>query len=203
MKIKSIILLNIFALCIGIFSRGIYNTTYNKHTWKQLNITTNVIKYEDLISTDHICLPEPKEIKQLEKKTAEDYYWMDLIAFDDIDISEENQLGDMELVAQLVQAEAGNQDLTGKRLVADVVYNRVRNPIFPNTVEEVILQDRQFSVILNGAFDKAGWTIDEDSFKASEMEYTQRLDPGVLYFNNSKEVSGKDVFQYGDHWFGY
>lgn len=54
------------------------------------------------------------------------------------EILEEMKYGDMELVAQLVQAEAGNQDLTGKRLVADVVYNRVRDPRFPNTVEGVV-----------------------------------------------------------------
>lgn len=122
---------------------------------------------------------------------------------DPIEIAEEIKYGDMELVAQLVQAEAGNQDLKGKRLVADVVYNRVRSPKFPNTVEEVIFQSGQFSVTRNGAFEKAGWSIDEDSFKASEMEYDVQLDSGVLYFNNSKKVSGKNKFQYGGHWFGY
>lgn len=119
------------------------------------------------------------------------------------EIAEEMMYGDMELVAQLVQAEAGNQDLTGKRLVADVVYNRVRDPRFPNTVEEVVYQNHQFSVIKNGSFAKAGWEIDQDSFKASEMEYFDRLDSGVLYFNNSKNVRGKGVFKYGGHWFGY
>lgn len=123
----------------------------------------------------------------------------------DEEILEEMKYGDMELVAQLVQAEAGNQDLTGKRLVADVVYNRVRDPRFSNTIEEVIYQNHQFSVIKNGRFAKAGWEIDENSFRASEMEYYDgdRLDSGVLYFNNSKNVRGKDVFKYGGHWFGY
>lgn len=119
------------------------------------------------------------------------------------DIAEEMMYGDMELVAQLVQAEAGNQDLTGKRLVADVVYNQVRDPRFPNTIEGVVYQNDQFSVIKNGRFAKAGWEIDQDSFKASEMEYHNQMDSGVLYFNNSKNVRGKGVFQYGGHWFGY
>lgn len=38
---------------------------------------------------------------------------------------------EMAMLAQLVQAEAGNQDLTGKRLVADVVLNRVDSERFP------------------------------------------------------------------------
>lgn len=58
-------------------------------------------------------------------------------------------------------------------------------------------------MIKNGRFDKAGWEIDQDSFKASEMEYDHQMDSGVLYFNNSKNVRGKGVFKYGGHWFGY
>ena len=78
------------------------------------------------------------------------------------EIEEEIRFGEMELIAQLVMAEAGNQDLTGKRYVADVVLNRVDSDEFPNTVEEVIFQENQFSVIENGAFDEAGWTITEE-----------------------------------------
>lgn len=65
---------------------------------------------------------------------------------------------EMRMVAQLVQAEAGNQDLTGKRLVADVVLNRVDSERFPNTVEEVIFQKNpvQFGVTVDGAFDRVG-----------------------------------------------
>lgn len=123
------------------------------------------------------------------------------------DIEDELQLGDMELLAQLIQAEAGNQDLDGMRLVADVVLNRVDSPKFPDTVEEVIFQinPTQFSVTRNGAFEKAGWEISENAFLASEMEWEERerLDNEVLYFNNSEEVSGKNKFKYGGHWFAY
>ena len=65
---------------------------------------------------------------------------------------------EMALIAQLVQAEAGNQDLKGKRLVADVVLNRVDSEKFPNTIEEVIFQKEpvQFSVTVSGAFERAG-----------------------------------------------
>lgn len=108
----------------------------------------------------------------------------------------------MELVAQLVQAEAGNQDLLGKQLVADVVYNRVADPRFPNTVEEVVFQTGQFAVTQNGEFEKAGWTVDADSFKASETEYDKknRKDPDILYFNTVPE-NGAMAYQCGAHWF--
>lgn len=68
---------------------------------------------------------------------------------------------EMAMLAQLVQAEAGNQDLKGKRLVADVVLNRVDSDKFPNAIEEVIFQKNhvQFSVIVGGAFERAGGYI--------------------------------------------
>lgn len=120
------------------------------------------------------------------------------------DIAEEIKFGEMELVAQLVQAEAGNQDLMGKRLVVDVVLNRVDDPRFPNTVEEVIFQKDpvQFTVTANGTFDEAGWYIDEETYQAVLMEYENRTNDGILYFSTTP-CNGKNHFQHGDHWFGY
>ena len=96
------------------------------------------------------------------------------------EIEEEIRFGEMELIAQLVMAEAGNQDLTGKRYVADVILNRVDSDIFPDTVEEVIFQENQFSVIENGAFDEAGWTITEECYEAVKLEYEERLNYDIL-----------------------
>lgn len=117
-------------------------------------------------------------------------------------IEEEIKLGDMELIAQLVEAEAGNQDLYGKRLVVDVVLNRVESPDFPNTVEEVIFQKGQFSVVTNGAFEKAAYNMKESDYMAVAMEYELHSNKDVLYFNNSSKVSGTGTpFKVGGHWF--
>lgn len=113
---------------------------------------------------------------------------------------------DMRTLAQLVQAEAGNQDLTGKRLVADVVLNRVDSERFPNTVKEVIFQRNpvQFGVTVDGAFDRVVGDVPEECFKAVQMEWGQetRLDKNVMYFNGVHE-NGKNPFKHGDHWFSY
>lgn len=117
-------------------------------------------------------------------------------------IQEEIRLGELELLAQLVEAEAGNQSFEGKCLVADVILNRVESPDFPDTISEVIFQEGQFSVITNGAFEKAGWNMKEDDYAAvlCEMELHQNKD--VLYFNNCSRVSGSgDKFKVGGHWF--
>lgn len=66
--------------------------------------------------------------------------------------TEEIAMDSLELLAQLVEAEAGNQDAIGKRLVVDVVLNRVDSDAFPDTIEEVIFQPYQFSCVLDG-----GW----------------------------------------------
>ena len=122
------------------------------------------------------------------------------------DIAEEQRLGDMELIAQLIQAEAGNQSLDGKRLVADVIINRVNSPLFPNTVEEVIFQDcpLQFSVTKNGAWEKAAYNMEESDYKAVELEWDNPTNTKVLYFNNSKNVGGSGKpFKVGDHYFNH
>lgn len=111
-----------------------------------------------------------------------------------------------EMLAQLVQAEAGNQPLTGMRFVVDVVLNRVDDPRFPDTIEEVIFQGgpTQFSVTVNGMFESAADNISEEALLAVELEWEERLDYGILYFSSTKTpVNGKNAFKYFDHWFSY
>lgn len=117
------------------------------------------------------------------------------------DIQQEIIDGEKELLAQLIEAEAGNQDFYGKCLVADVVLNRVDDEYYPDTIEEVIFQKGQFGVVTDGAFEKAGYHISEDSFKAASMEYDKknRLNEDILYFNYKPHR--KNMWKYGDHYF--
>ncbi len=118
-------------------------------------------------------------------------------------IQEEIRLGDMELLAQLVEAEAGNQCLEGKVLVAEVVLNRVASDKFPNTVEEVIFQDRQFEVTRNGAFEKAAYNMQESDYEAVELAVSNHEHKDVLYFSAGSYVKGcKHLFKLGAHYFG-
>ena len=125
------------------------------------------------------------------------------LTYTEEEIEEEIRFGEMELIAQHVMAEAGNQDLTGKRYVADVVLNRVDSDDFPNTVEEVIFQENQFNVIENGAFDEAGWTITEECYEAVKLEYEERLNYDILYFSRGPSKYASNHFKHQDHWFGW
>lgn len=117
-------------------------------------------------------------------------------------IQEEIRLGEMEVLAQLVEAEAGNQPFEGKCLVVDVILNRVESPDFPDTISDVIFAPGQFSVIKNGAFEKAAWNMQESDYAAVAVEMELHQNKDVLYFNNCSQVAGTGKkFKVGGHWF--
>lgn len=60
--------------------------------------------------------------------------------------------GDIDLMAAIIQCEAGGESYTGKVAVGAVVMNRVKSSSFPNSILEVIYQSRQFSPVASGRF---------------------------------------------------
>ena len=107
----------------------------------------------------------------------------------------------LEMLAKCVQAEAGNQGLLGKRLVVDVILNRVDSDRFPNTIEGVISQRGQFAVY-PGMMSKA--SPDDETYQAICMELSNRTDADILFFSAHKYNSCcTPAYQHGDHYFGY
>lgn len=121
------------------------------------------------------------------------------------DLAEENYWDELELLAAVVEAEAGNQDMIGKRLVVDVVLNRVDSPLFPDTITEVLEQPGQFTTMWNGAVEDAGYHMQQDDYDAVMMEVTgKRLDYDIYYFTAGEyNASCKPAYIHGDHYFGY
>ena len=121
------------------------------------------------------------------------------------DIKEMDYWGELELLAAVVEAEAGNQDMTGKRLVVDVVLNRVDSPLFPDTITEVLEQPGQFTTMWNGAVEDAGYHMQQDDYDAVMMEVTgKRLDYDIYFFTAGEyNASCKPAYIHGDHYFGY
>ncbi len=60
--------------------------------------------------------------------------------------------GDLDMMAAIIECEAGGEPYTGKVAVGAVVMNRVKSPLFPDTVAGVIYQNRQFSPVGSGRF---------------------------------------------------
>lgn len=101
---------------------------------------------------------------------------------------------EMELIARMVRAEAGNQDQVGKRLVVDVILNRVCDDKFPDTVGGVIYQVGQFTK-------PAGYYMESD-MEAVIEECERRIDKEILWFRNGNYHSfGTPAYQHGAHYF--
>ena len=121
---------------------------------------------------------------------------------------------DYEALLKIVQAEAGNEDEMGKLLVAGVVINRVNSRRFPDTVTEVVLQQKggvyQFSPVAIGTYHKT--KASQETVEAVEKvlkgeDHTQ----GALYFVSRKsadpdklrwfDTSLTRLFEHGGHEF--
>lgn len=106
---------------------------------------------------------------------------------DPVDIEEEEYWDSLELLAICVEAEAGNQGLQGKRLVADVILNRAEDTSgqWPDTISDVISQKNQFTSFWDG--NMAGiWEPSEETYQAVRMEVKQRGYPGIYYFREGE-----------------
>ncbi|MBU8907664.1 cell wall hydrolase [Desertibacillus haloalkaliphilus] len=97
----------------------------------------------------------------------------------DHDLTEE----ELDLLARIVRAEAQTEPFEGKVAVADVVLNRVESSEFPDTIEEVIYEPRQFEPVMNGQVYKPA---DEESMEAVEEALTNDRDMSEdsLFFYN-------------------
>ena len=104
---------------------------------------------------------------------------------------------EIDLMAQLVWHEAGNQDMVGKMLVADTVLNRMESERFPNTVEEVIFQKGQYTTAK--VLGRVEPTIECYGAVLSEID-GERYNTEVLFFGRAYGC-GKPLFQHQDHCF--
>ena len=117
----------------------------------------------------------------------------------DNDVEVELEYDELEYLAACVEAEAGTQGLMGKRIVVDVILNRVDDSRFPNGIIGVINAPGQFAVVHNGAINKV--SITQETFDAIKMELEHRTDTEVLYFRNNHYGTGKPLYQINDHYF--
>lgn len=121
---------------------------------------------------------------------------------------------DYEVLLQIVEAEAGSEDIKGKMLVAGVVMNRVDSNQFPNSVKEVVYQREhgvtQFSPVANGRLSRVKIS-DETKEAVERVLYGEDITEGALYFASRKYANPELMkwfdnsltllFSYGGHEF--
>lgn len=96
---------------------------------------------------------------------------------------------EMNLLARLIAAEAGNEPYEGQVAVGAVIMNRVRSPLFPSTISGVIFEPWAFESVSNGLI----WQVTNLATPSrAAADALNGWDPtyGALFFwNPSKEVS--------------
>ncbi|MDR2889331.1 MAG: cell wall hydrolase [Lachnospiraceae bacterium] len=104
---------------------------------------------QEMIAHEQEIKERDANIKVLKEQLAEEQRLSELAAqmtwrsLSEVSFAE----GDRKLLANLIYCEAGNQPYTGQVAVGAVVMNRVLSPVFPNTIIEVIYQNKQFSPV--------------------------------------------------------
>jgi len=111
------------------------------------------------------------------------------------------------LMARVIYGEAAGEPYIGKVAVGAVVLNRVRSPLFPDTIAEVIYEPWQFSCVGNWMFNSYP---NQDSIRAAK-DALAGWDPtgGALYYFNYHIVTNSWLWSkpvariIGNHLFTY
>lgn len=114
------------------------------------------------------------------------------------------------ILERIVEAEAGDQDVKGRQMVANVVINRIQSKEFPSTVKSVVFAHRQFSPIANGSYYRV--SVSGKTKLAVEKALKEKDNTkGALYFmyragSNASNIRWFDrdlkrLYKYGCHEF--
>lgn len=123
-----------------------------------------------------------------------------------VTVSRSFSRSEMDLLARAVYAEARGEVYEGQVAVAAVILNRVKSPLFPNTIPGVIYQHLAFSSVDDG---QINLPANQTAVKAVQ-DALSGWDPtkGALYFWNPAKSQSKWIwtrtitYKIGSHVFG-
>lgn len=109
---------------------------------------------------------------------------------------------DLYLVAQLITSEASGEGLNGQAAVAEVVLNRMRSPLFPNTVEEVIYQESDNGIMQFSDNERIQSMVPSDStIEIAQMVFNGSLsvlgNTDILFYRRPEQ--GEETADWGDY----
>ena len=109
---------------------------------------------------------------------------------------------EISMLERIVQAEAGGEDMTGKILIANVILNRVEDEHFPDTIEDVIFQNKNGEYQFSPVDDQRYWKV---KVSKKSREAVQRAlegedySEGALYFIARKRTSSNSAAWFDNH----
>ena len=102
---------------------------------------------------------------------------------------------EVEIFHRIVEAEVTDGDFMSKINVANVILNRVNSNEFPNTIEGVVFQKKQFSPISHGRY----YTVKPTEDTLLAIEYAFLFDDttgGALYFESGNRFVHMSYAEY-------
>lgn len=107
---------------------------------------------------------------------------------------------EIDLIALVTMAEAESETELGKRLVIDTILNRVDDPHFPDTVNDVIYYPNAFSVMWNGRIDRC--CVMDEIVELVKEELLERTNYECVFFTaGGYSAYGVPMFQECCHYF--
>lgn len=97
------------------------------------------------------------------------------------------------LLAHVIQGEAEAEPYKGKVAVAAVILNRIRSPLFPHSVAEVIYQPLAFESVDTGTFYD---TPSDEAWRAAQdaLNGWDPTDGSIFFWNPAKVAAGNFVW---------
>lgn len=109
---------------------------------------------------------------------------------------------DLDMLAAIIECEAGNQPYEGRLAVASVIINRMNNPRFANSISEVIYSPGQFSPVASGRFAVVlSRGACSDCRRAAQDALNGNTNVDALYFIGYRGSIDDDKLKIGDHVF--
>lgn len=111
---------------------------------------------------------------------------------------------DIENVAAITQLESGNQSLTGMKAVVEVIFNRVLDERFPDTIYGVLSQKDEYYQFSTWPYRSSANPTEKvyEAIRQVLNESEPILDSKVVYFSTSGR-NGTKYVTIGDHVFCY
>lgn len=136
--------------------------------------------------------------EQFVKETAQEFETETETQTEPSDSIEEETQDDFELLAHVIEAEAGGESDYHKLCVGTVVMNRVDSEKYPSTIEGVIYQPGQYQCVTNSHINKEP---SESSYEAAEsiLDGRRMFRSSVVY--QAEFIQGKVVEKVGNTYF--
>lgn len=128
--------------------------------------------------------PYVSNLVTFEPQTEEESSEVEVDYYPEFTYSKDWSAQESYLLARIAMAEAEGCNTQTKTLIIMCVLNRVWSDEFPDTIEEVIFQENQFSSIDNGRWDRV--EPNEDCYEAVKVVMEAKYDysGGATYFEN-------------------